>query len=215
MYFNIFPVDYLSFKRHIKFMSLRSILTGISEYHTPHIEFPNPPKIILVEGIEAYEYISPEDLNKLVTEYSRHENLRKFKKVFYNLNGGKGFAEKLAAEQGYPFENMIPCEYHPDGRCPIRIQEEYKDENIAVVEDVQDTRRTTSLIRLDAPKAKMKFLTRKLIPGQIIIPNSDCVVEVENRWIFGGWSMNGDVDGDGYPENWGCSYGGIGVKKIQ
>ncbi|HET7098942.1 MAG TPA: hypothetical protein VFI61_01755 [Patescibacteria group bacterium] len=198
-------------------MSLRSILVGGSESDILHVRFPETPKIITVEGYGAFEYIQPKLLDEMVEQFSARINLNRFKKVFYNLRGGEGFAYWVAQKTGYG-GLLEPIEYHPDNHCPTRIDEKYKNDEVAVFEDVLDTSRTTELIRADASKSTIFYLTVKMIPGQIIPPNTDHVVKVDNVWIFGGGKedkqgMNGDTENDKvYPVGWGRSYEGIGVR---
>lgn len=193
------------------------LLHRSSAYQPDYIQFTERSLRIDIEGKEALQYIDPTYLKEKVAQFSEYHPLRAFDRVYYNLTGGEGFAFTLATLQGYGVKNLVQCEYHPDGRIPTPIQEEDINKNILILDDTQDTRRTTDLIRLRAPKATMFFLTRKMIPNQILLPNSAIVLDVDDEWIlggsgFGGRGMNGDIPGDGYPKDWGRGYEGLAVK---
>jgi len=179
-------------------------------YKTPYIEYPQHPTEIEIEGFRANAYISPEEVNKYTIEFSKHVSFEWFDFVLVNMNGGRSFAEDLARLQHYS-KKIYKIEYHPNGDMPIRIPSAYQDAKIAVIDDVLDTGLTSELIRKDAPFAAMLYLVRKRTPGQIVVHNSACAIEVDDKWLFGR-GMNGNIKDDGYPENWGRTYRGIGVK---
>ena len=180
---------------------------------TPHIEIPVNHRYVTIDGYSAYAYVSPEEVDRHVQNFSERMDLNWYDQIFINMNGGIVFAADLIKLQKYTGKVRL-IEYHPDGRVPKPIPAEFRDQKIAVIDDILDTGATAKLIREHFPDAAMLCLVRKKSKDQTNkdeVQNSACAFEVDNKWLLGR-GMNGDTKGDGLPENWGRGYRGIAYK---
>lgn len=143
-------------------MSLQSINKAIGEFIQPsfkaeYIPFPKNPKKINIGGHDVFEYVESDHLGELVHNMSNHVDLNQFDVVYFNEKGGKWLKDQLQEIQKYAKE-ILPCEYHPDGRIPLGIANAHRGLNVAVIDDVRDTTRTTNFIRNDSPNSTLIYI---------------------------------------------------------
>lgn len=188
-----------------------AFLRGIFNSETPYFAFPEKPDIIKIDGIDAYNYITGHELDKLIKKFSETVNLRQFDYICVNQMGGGFFAHELMRLQKYKGK-LIDIEYHENRNVVLPIPEHLKKAKLAVIDDVLDRFITGGMIQKDAPQASLFYLTKKrnVIPNNQL-HNCQWASEVDNQWLLGG-GMNGETESDGYPENWGRTYHGIAVK---
>lgn len=192
-------------------MSLRSISTATPEFRPPYYHFPELPTTISVDGLDAWEYITDRELDKIIDNFSNRVVLKQFDVLCINLNGGNFFAQKLIEKQGY--KGAIDyIEYHQDHQIVTPINKNLLNLKIGVIDDILDTFVTGKMIQRDAPNAQLLYLTKK---RGVTPPNTlyNCVwaSEIDKVWVLGA-GMDGSIPGDGYPKNWGRTYNGIAVK---
>jgi hypothetical protein len=168
-------------------------------FNPTYIEFPRLPLVTNIDGHDVYKYVRPERLNQLVRHMSDCVDLDLFDVVYFNKKGGKWLKDQLQEIQNYTKE-ILPCEYHPDGRLPLRIAPEHRGLNVGVIDDVRDTRRTTDFIRDDAPNSTLIYVARKLRSDQTEDPKSIHAVDLDDVWL-GGAGMNLETEGDGLPKD--------------
>jgi hypothetical protein len=173
--------------------------TKLATFKAPYVEFPKNTLTINIDGHNVIKYISGGRLGEFVHNMSNHVDLNSFDVVYYNREGGKWLKDQLQEIQKYTKE-ILPCEYHPDGRIPLRIDKTHSGLSVAVVDDVCDTRKTTDLIREDAPNSTLIYVARKLRGDQIDDPKSIHAVDLDDVWL-GGAGMNLETEGDGLPKD--------------
>ncbi len=184
---------------------------------TPYFKFPSQPTKIEIQGHQVYDYISPEQITRVIENISSQVRLSEYAAVGYNRKGGKYLLDRLVKLQGYK-GSIFEIEYHRSkngyGADVVQgIPAELANEGLGIVEDVWDSGGVFKKICDDAPHATCIALVRKIgIPNQIIVPNVVIVgAKTDIVWL-GGCGMNMDCPGDGLPKDFLRDYDGIAAK---
>jgi len=175
------------------------------EYTPPFVEFPANPKIIEINGIKVYDYVSPDEMSNYIKEFSKTIDLNDFDVLLINQKGGRFFAETLMKLQNYR-GSFLNVEYHRDHKIIIPVPEDIKKLRLGVFDDIWDSGGTPADILNDAPNSSFVFMTQKEgIEGQILIPRSRVAIQISNVWV-GGCGMNLETEGDGLPKDFARDY---------
>ena len=190
--------------QYIMFKDRRELLPTISPRYFP---FPADPETIIIDGIPAYKYVDETDIQKLIMDFRSQINLNWYEAIFLNREGGIPFGVDVA--NGHPVGFI---KYKEDGEISIPIPGRLKYARILVLDDIYDTGITGSLIKLDAPNARLVYLTRKRdVPNLRSLEDTVWLSEIDKIWALGK-GMNGEQPGDGLPVDWGRTFPGIAAK---
>lgn len=183
----------------------------LKRFRPPYIPFPKNPKIVEIDGHPAHNYISQNELSRLIDDFSQHVNLNWYDTVCINLACGEFFANELFKRQSFN-GNIINIEYHEDKRIVTPVPKWLRGRRFAVVDDVLDKFITGELIRSDAPLSDLLYMTKKkYVTPENRLNGCYWACEVDSEWLLGG-GMNGEEDGDNLPDNWGRNLPAIAAK---
>ncbi len=80
-------------------------------YEGLRYKYPEKPKQVVVGNLLAFEYISPEEMDKNIRRMAENINLANYRAILVNLKGGDYLFKKLAAIKGYT-KPPVYIEYH-------------------------------------------------------------------------------------------------------
>lgn len=175
-------------------------------FDTPYISFPNPPKKIMLDGHEVYDYIHPEIMKGLIDNLCKKIILEDFDAVLVNMKGGKYLYDEIVKRKGEP-KRMDLIEYHRPEKgfgaiVVIPVSRDLYGKKCLKVDDILDSGGVNFEIgkNLSTDSTSVFVVRKRGINNQINLENKIVAVEIDDVWV-GGCGMNLESEGDDLPKD--------------